>query len=82
MSVGMYLVTDQKLNIEQQNNEEKLLSLNDLTRVGDRLAIITQLEAELGLNLAEIDPTEKIFMQSDEEKKRNFFSSNFSTKTT
>jgi len=75
MSVGMYLVTDQKLNIEQQNNEEKLLSLNDLTRVGDRLAIITQLEAELGLNLAEIDPTEKIFMQSDEEKKRNFFSS-------
>ncbi|MGX7196219.1 hypothetical protein [Enterococcus olivae] len=61
MSVGMYLASDRKLNVEKKNNTDTFYSLDELKKFDNSRSIISDIKSNLELNIYELDPKEKIF---------------------
>lgn len=71
MSIGMYIASFYDLKIENSSSSSELFSINDLKKFENYADLISNLKVNMGIDIKEIDPTEKIFV-FPEESEENF----------
>lgn len=60
MSVGIYIASYQKLTQTPVSSDSELFSLNELCRLDNFEEIVSDLENNLGINVKNVDPDEKM----------------------
>ncbi|MEG0078536.1 MULTISPECIES: hypothetical protein [Enterococcus] len=68
MSIGFYLATNSRINLEENTEYSEMISINEIVKFANSDNLISDFEKNIGIDLSDIDKDDKIFTIIEDEK--------------
>lgn len=68
MSIGFYLATNSRINLEENTEYSEMISINEIVKFANSDNLISDFEKNIGIDLIDIDKDDKIFTIIEDEK--------------